>query len=184
MNICCICRPSVALKERTIYLRLTGRLCTTWGWFTSQQNSMHLHFITSQRQSTWILHVQKPSCCWLVSLESLSESEVWLPWHCIHKYRRLSYNMRLFLMKASLGMVDCEIGSLMRGNMLCQKWKTRHFLCNLLTILKNVTAYKVLHYWKILLLCGMLFDLMISISIKVHLCHHRMTVCVIQFSIF
>jgi hypothetical protein len=68
LNICCIHRPSVVLKERTTYLRLTGRLCTTWGWFTSQQNSMHLLFITSQLQSIWILHVQEPSCCWHVSL--------------------------------------------------------------------------------------------------------------------
>lgn len=64
----CVYRLSVVLKEETTCLHLTGRLCTTWGWFTSQQNSMHLLSITSQQPSTCILHLLELSCCLLVSL--------------------------------------------------------------------------------------------------------------------
>jgi len=64
-----IYRLSVVLKEETIYLHLNGRLCSTWGWFTSQQNSMPLLSITSRQPSTCILHLQELSCCLLVSPE-------------------------------------------------------------------------------------------------------------------
>lgn len=59
-------RPSAAWSVLTTCLLLTGKCCTTWGWYTWPCSSMPQPSTSSVQPSIWTLEWGNFTCCWQV----------------------------------------------------------------------------------------------------------------------